>query len=153
MFRKTLFLVIAIAVACSGIAFAHCQIPCGIYDDQMRVDMIAEDIATIEKSIKSIIQLSQEKTPDYNQLVRWVNNKEHHADHIKEVVTEYFMCQRVAPVAPDNAAYATYVLQVTLLHQLNVYAMKAKQGTDAAVVEKLRALLDQFSKSYFKIEK
>ncbi|MDY6953871.1 MAG: superoxide dismutase [Ni], partial [Thermodesulfobacteriota bacterium] len=35
-------------------ASAHCEIPCGIYDDQMRIDMIAEHITTIEKSMKQI---------------------------------------------------------------------------------------------------
>lgn len=33
-----------------GYASAHCEIPCGIYDDQMRVNMIGEHITTIEKS-------------------------------------------------------------------------------------------------------
>jgi hypothetical protein len=27
---------------CSKAALAHCQVPCGIYNDQMRIDMIDE---------------------------------------------------------------------------------------------------------------
>jgi nickel superoxide dismutase len=30
-------------------AAAHCEIPCGIYDDEMRINMVLEHIATIEK--------------------------------------------------------------------------------------------------------
>ncbi len=29
----------------------HCQVPCGIYGDKMRVDMMMEDLATIEKAM------------------------------------------------------------------------------------------------------
>ena len=32
-------------------AFSHCEIPCGIYDDAMRITMIQEHITTIEKSM------------------------------------------------------------------------------------------------------
>ena len=36
---------------------AHCQIPCGIYDDHARVQSMLEDAATVEKSIKLIEKL------------------------------------------------------------------------------------------------
>ena len=29
----------------------HCQVPCGIYGDQMRIAMLLEDAATIEKGM------------------------------------------------------------------------------------------------------
>ena len=35
-------------------AVAHCEIPCGIYDDQLRAKLIAEHATTIEKSMKKI---------------------------------------------------------------------------------------------------
>ena len=43
-----------ICLTWSTAAFSHCEIPCGIYDDEMRVRMIAEHVTTIEKSMKSI---------------------------------------------------------------------------------------------------
>ena len=46
----------------------------------MRVKMIAEHIQTIEKSMKQVVELGSQTPVNYNQLVRWVNNKEHHAD-------------------------------------------------------------------------
>lgn len=42
-------------------AFAHCEIPCGIYGDQARVDLIREHVTTIEKSMDMIEKLSKEK--------------------------------------------------------------------------------------------
>jgi nickel superoxide dismutase len=130
--------------------FAHCEIPCGIYGDEMRFYTIEEHITTIEKSMQMIVELSQEGEKNYNQLVRWVNNKEDHAKKIQEIVDQYFLTQRVKPVDPEKAEeYATYVKQVTLLHQMLVSAMKAKQTTDPAHTEKLRALLLDFELAYF----
>jgi len=129
--------------------YAHCEIPCGIYNDDARLAAIEEHVTTIEKSMKSITELSAEKSINYNQLVRWVDNKEHHADQIQEIVSQYFMTQRVKPVdEKDVAAYDTYVKQITLLHQMLIYAMKAKQTTDPAVVETLRSLVVDFRAAY-----
>ena len=63
-------------------ADAHCEIPCGIYDDELRTKLIAEHSTTIEKSMKQIIELSKANSVDYNQLSRWVSNKEAHATKI-----------------------------------------------------------------------
>ena len=30
---------------------AHCQVPCGIYDDHARVEAMAEDAATVIKAV------------------------------------------------------------------------------------------------------
>ena len=40
--------------------FAHCEIPCGIYEDSLRASLISEHITTIEKSMKMINKLSEE---------------------------------------------------------------------------------------------
>ncbi len=130
-------------------AFSHCEIPCGIYGDEMRFAMMKEDIATIEKSMKQVMELSKQANPNHNQIVRWVQNNEHHADKIRDVATQYFMAQRVKPVlSKGSAEHDAYVNKLTLLHQMIVYSMKCKQTTDLANVEKLKHLLDQFAKAY-----
>ena len=58
---------------------AHCEIPCGIYADSIRISLIEEHITTIEKSMNQINEISASSSPNYNQLVRWVTNKEEHA--------------------------------------------------------------------------
>ncbi len=133
--------------------FAHCQIPCGIYGDKMRFDMIEEHITTVEKSMKQIKQLSEKSSVNYNQLVRWIDNKDEHAQKIQDIVDAYFLTQRIKPVdASDQMAYKEYQHKVTLLHQMLVYAMKTKQTTDLANVEKLRELVKKFYKAYFNQE-
>lgn len=71
------------------LVLSHCQIPCGINDDPMRFDMMAEDIRTIEKSIRQIDELSAGKDKNYNQLVRWIDNKDYHADKLREHLAEF----------------------------------------------------------------
>ena len=46
---------------------AHCEIPCGIFGDSMRIAMIYEDIETIEKSMNEINNLSTAGNENYNQ--------------------------------------------------------------------------------------
>ena len=130
--------------------FSHCEIPCGIYDDRMRISMIAEDITTLEKSMKLIVTLSTQKEENFNQIVRWIQNKEDHANKIAHGITQYFMTQRLKPAGQEGSEeHRDYLVKLTLLHEMLIYAMKAKQTTDLANVEKLRTLLDKFEKVYF----
>lgn len=122
-------------------AYSHCEIPCGIYDDAMRMTMIEEHAATIEKSMNQIVEL--EKGGDANQLVRWVTNKEHHANEVQHIVTQYFMTQRIKFDAQD------YDQKLAALHQILVYAMKCKQTTDTTNVAMLRQAAEEFHQLYF----
>ena len=141
--------IVATVAVLASIAYSHCQMPCGIYDDEARFGAIAENITTIEKAMKEIERLSAEAKPNMNQIVRWVNTKEAHADELSETVTYYFMAQRVKlPEKGDTKAYNDYVKKLTLLHPMLIYAMKAKQTTDLANVQELRSLLDEFHKVY-----
>ena len=138
------------AVVFGSLAYSHCQIPCGIYDDEARFNTMAEHITTIEKSMQMIESLSTEDKPNMNQIVRWVNNKEVHADELSHIVTYYFMAQRIKIVSEgEPQEYKKYVKKLTLLHEMLFYAMKAKQTTDTANVEKLKSLLNQFHESYY----
>ena len=125
-------------------AYAHCEIPCGIYDDEMRIKIINEHIVTVEKSMKQIIELEKEKHHNSNQLVRWIMNKERHADEIQEIVSQYFMTQRI------KLDMQNYEKQLGLLHQMLIYSMKCKQTTDLNNVNKLKRIVDDFEALYFK---
>jgi nickel superoxide dismutase len=150
--KKTVFLCLlaALLVASAQPLFAHCEVPCGIYNDQMRIDMIREDITTIEKAMKQITALAGQSPVNYNQIVRWTMNKEEHAEKLQYVVQQYFMTQRIKPAQDDAGKLdQRYVDQITLLHMMLIHAMKAKQTTDLQEVETLRSLTDKFSKAYF----
>lgn len=123
--------------------FAHCQVPCGIYGDEARFDALEEHITTIEKGMNQITELSAAGSKNFNQIVRWVQNKDHHADELTEIVTYYFLAQRIKPDT-DN-----YGKKLAALHQIMVSAMKAKQTTDLANVATLRELVSDFHELYF----
>lgn len=128
----------------AGSAFSHCEIPCGIYDDEARIKMISEHITTIEKAMGKIEELKQAKDVNQNQLVRWIMNKEDHATQLQHIVTQYFMTQRLK-VGAEN-----YNEQLSILHQMLIAAMKSKQTTNTQYTSELRDLLSQFDKLYFK---
>jgi len=131
-------------------SFAHCEVPCGIYDDSVRVALIYEHITTIEKAMNNINVISQEANPNYNQLIRWVMNKESHAEKLQEIVSQYFLHQRIKVTDPaDQENYDKYVKSLTLLHQILVYAMKTKQTTDLTFIEELRKTVHSFEEIYF----
>lgn len=132
----------------SARAAAHCEIPCGIYGDELRFSLIMEDIQTIEKSMRMIDELSGD-VANINQLTRWVNNKEHHADRIRQTATQYFMTQRVKlPDETDAAAVKAYRDRLALLHKMLVYAMKCKQTTDLENARHLHDAAHAFQQAY-----
>ncbi len=135
-----------------GAAFlgAHCQVPCGIYDDEARFKLLFEHIATIEKAMKEISSLSAQAPVNYNQVVRWVMNKEKHAEEFSEILSYYFLAQRLIPRAAGEEGRAAYLEQLELCQRLIVTAMKAKQTVELAHVQTLRDLLTKLQNSYFK---
>lgn len=134
----------------SNTANAHCEIPCGIYQDSLRIQMINEHIETIEKSMNMINKLSAEGDKNYNQLVRWVVNKEEHAKKIQDIVSQYFLHQRIKLTdSNDKEKYTKYLSQLAALHEISVYAMKAKQTTDLSFIKKLEDTVNKFSGLYF----
>ena len=128
---------------------AHCQVPCGIYDDNARVTQLREDAKTIGKAIAKIGELAgNEDAQSVNQLARWVSNKEKHAANIIEVVADYFLAQRVKPVAEGADTHAAYLEKLGDHHAVIVAAMKTKQKADDGTVDALNAALDVLGSHY-----
>jgi len=90
-----------------------------------------------------IMELAKKNPVNYNQIVRWVSNKEGHADEIQHIVSQYFMIQRIKP---DQKQYPE---KLAILHKMLLAAMHCKQTTDLAHVETLRSLLKNFEALYF----
>jgi len=146
MLKKTgvMTLWLVIGVFClSSLAQAHCELPCGIYDDAMRINMLKEHVMTMEKSMRKVQELQAKAPQEKNQLVRWITNKEHHANAFQEIVSQYFLTQRIKP---DSDKYAE---KLKVLHQMLVFAMKCKQTVDKDHIKKLYSLIDDFEKLYF----
>ncbi|KAA3662395.1 MAG: superoxide dismutase [Calditrichaeota bacterium] len=147
-FRGTVAITLLLIQFSYANVFAHCEIPCGIYNDKMRIGMLKEHVTTMQKSMSQIIELSKQGDKNYNQLIRWVTNKEDHANQFQQIVTQYFMTQRVK-VPTDLQQKESYLKQLSLLHEMLVLAMKCKQTTDMENIKKLNTVIDQFVQAYF----
>jgi Nickel-containing superoxide dismutase. len=125
--------------------FAHCQIPCGIYDDAAQIIRIKSDFETIRKSMRKISELSNKSDPlSNNQINRWILTKDQHADKIQKTISEYFLTQRVKADKSKK-----YINQVSTLHKLLVATMKCKQTVDEKNVNMSLELIDSFVGFYF----
>lgn len=133
----------------------HCEVPCGIYGDSLRISLIKEHSSTVAKAMTQINKLSKADELNFNQLVRWVNNKESHAKEIQDIVSQYFLHQRVKLVKEGlprdkmGEAITKYNNQLGSLHRVLVYAMKCKQSTDKVHVELLNQAIADFEAYYF----
>lgn len=122
---------------------AHCQIPCGIYDDHLRLMSMLEDAETIQKSMKMIDELAGKvDVQSQNQLVRWVMNKEKHAQNIISTISDYYLTQRVKQNQKD------YLIRLENHHKVIIDAMKTKQKIDIDLVNNLRESIKALEKYY-----
>lgn len=126
-------------------ASAHCQVPCGIYADDTVFATMDTDQQTIEKAMQQIAELSKDPQTNANQIVRWVTNKEQHAQNIQDTVARYFLTQRVSTEEADKKLYH---LKLTQLHQITVLAMKCKQTADPSNAQKLKQAITDFQATY-----
>ena len=129
----------------------HCQVPCGIYDDAVRIIQIREHVTTIEKAMNQIDQLTNDESSaqNMNQLIRWINTKEEHATFIQSIIADYFLAQRIKHKKNNEPGRQQYVDQTLLLQQIIVAAMKSKQSIDKSGPESVSILLNQFVELYF----
>lgn len=148
--KNSIFLIILAVLFNTQTVNAHCEIPCGIFADSVRITLIHEHITTIEKAMNNINKLSASEIVDYNQLVRWVTNKEEHAEKIQEIVSQYFLHQRIKLVDENEVEkHAKYLAQLASLHKISVLAMKTKQSTKVELIKKTKASVNEFAGLYF----
>ena len=122
---------------------AHCEVPCGIYDDGARFTEMKEDQTTIAKAIAQINELSGTHDANgHNQLARWVSAKETHATKTQHVIAQYFMTQKIKT---DDEHY---VDKLTAAHGVMVAAMKCKQSAEPTAAEALKAAIAKFETTY-----
>ncbi|MGI9466216.1 MAG: superoxide dismutase [Ni] [Rubripirellula sp.] len=137
---------LSIAFACvfTSLAMAHCQVPCGIYGDQLRFEQMLEDEHTIAKAQAQINEMTDGEitAQKVNQMARWVAAKEDHATKIQNTIAAYFMAQRIKADNKD------YVKQLTAAHAVMVAAMKCKQSADPATAKVLEKKIFDLYRAY-----
>lgn len=124
---------------------AHCQVPCGIFGDELKFGELEQHVSTIAKAGAQITELSTKETltaKDHQQIVRWANTKESHAAKIIDEAANYFLAQRVK-VGTDH-----YAEKIELLHHIIVFSMKSKQSTEGESVKVLSEKIAAFKAIY-----
>jgi nickel superoxide dismutase len=138
------FLSVAALAGFASLALAHCQVPCGIFSDQLRFEQMLEDEITISKAQLQINELAggEVDAQTINQMARWVTTKEDHATKIQQTIADYFMAQRIKADNPN------YVKQLTAAHAVIVAAMKCKQSADAETAKVLEKAIFDLYRAY-----
>lgn len=142
MLRSVLSVAMTFSIA--TVALAHCQVPCGIYGDQLRFEQMLEDAKTIGKAQTQLEELTSGEVDaqTVNQLSRWVTTKEEHATKIQDTMLHYFLAQRIKATNPE------YVKQLKAAHAVITTAMKCKQSADAETAEDLEKAIFNLYRAY-----
>ncbi len=134
-----LYVAIFISISVLTSVHAHCQVPCGIFDDEVRFSIMLEDTTTIAKAIKKISSGKESQ----EQVVRWVLNKEKHAQAIQQTALDYFLAQRIKADKPH------YEDHLKAVHKIITLAMKNKQQTSVELAAELETAIKDYQKIYF----
>jgi nickel superoxide dismutase len=127
------------------VAYAHCDIPCGIYDPAG-----AQQAArTVARMVELIGQIDPASTAvaDRNKFIRCVTVKEQHAELVKREVqviwSDYFKPEHLA-AAPDLHTKVWNILKL---------AGRNKQSIDAEAAAQLEAAVKEFADIFWSTKK
>lgn len=146
MMTKGFFLIGLFAAALNTSSLsAHCQMPCGIYHDDMVFDQIDQYVETMYKAI-SILKENKSQTPkDRNEFIRWVMQKETASDEAAGIITKFFLQQKIKPDEDDT------VKRISTAHKLLCLLVGIKQNVDLNMVEQFADQWEKF-KLMFHVE-
>ncbi len=143
--RLSRFLTIAVLCASFGVSnlWAHCQVPCGIFDDYLKLQSLIQDADTVIKAANEMQKLAgKSDAQSMQQFIRWTNNKESHAEHVIHSISDYYLAQRVKTNMED------YNERLLKHHAVMIAAMKAKQSANPETGAALKAALIELAPYY-----
>jgi nickel superoxide dismutase len=127
--------------------YAHCDIPCGIYDPHeaqiaaltvLRMDQLIGELAAPAMDAKP-----EERSAYVSKLARYTAVKEQHSERVKQEVRviwgDYF--------TPDHLKAVPQVHEVTW--KIMKQASKTRQGTTLADAQELLNLVQQFAEAFW----
>lgn len=126
-------------------AYAHCQMPCGIYHDDMVFSEIDQYIETTVKGIAVMKSNKFESLEEHNEFVRWVIQKENSSNTVAELITKYFLQQKIKVGEEDTTK------QLVSAHKLLFLLVQIKQHADIKIVKQFYDEWERF-KLMFHIE-
>lgn len=117
---------------------AHCQMPCGIYHDDMVYDQVDQYAETMYKGIAVMNDGKFQTSKERNEFVRWAMQKEAASDETASLLTKYFLQQKIKPGEPDTAK------RLESLHKLLFLLVAIKQNVDLEFVKEFSEEWDRF---------
>jgi nickel superoxide dismutase len=143
MFKNVLF---------SGMLFvapvalnAHCQMPCGIYHDNMVYDQIDQFVETVYKGITVLNDSKFSNSRERNECIRWVAEKESSCNNVAELILTYFLQQKIKPGEADT------VKRLTTAHNLLFLLVAIKQNTDIDTVKQFNGEWEKFKLMFHRV--
>lgn len=124
---------------------AHCQMPCGIYHDDMVYDFIDQYVETMIKAVTVMNQSKFDTVRDKNEFVRWVIEKEKESNEISNLITAFFLQQKIKPGEDDT------VKRIQSAHKLLCLIVAIKQNADLKIIESFNDEWEKF-KLMFHVE-
>lgn len=125
------------------VAYAHCDIPCGIYDPHT-AQIAAHTVVRMDTLIADLMKNEATMAEDRNKLVRCVTVKEQHAELLKNEVktlwADYFKPEHLK-VVPELHDLVWNTLKL---------ASKAKQGIDIKTAEELLESTQKVAEAFWK---
>ena len=112
--------------------YAHCQMPCGIYHDEIVFAQIDQYIETMTKSLNVLADNKFSNPQERGTFVRWVALRDSNSDEMASLITTYFLQQKIKvgeEGTPEKLASA---------HKLLVDLMHIKQQIDNKAVDTFR---------------
>lgn len=129
MKKNALFIGIIALICRTASLMAHCQMPCGIYHDEMVFNQIDQYIETMYKGITEL-KNSQFSTPfERNNFIRWVVLKENASNEMANLITEYFLQQKIKPGEADTAK------RLVSAHKMLFQLTAIKQNVNIKMIE------------------
>lgn len=126
--RLLLIATAAFFITNTGGLNAHCQMPCGIYHDDMVYDQIDQYVETMHKAISELGMIKFDNLHDQNQFVRWIMQKEKMSNETADLILTYFLQQKIKPGESDTAE------KLESAHKLLFLIVAIKQDADLKMV-------------------
>lgn len=109
--------------------FGHCQMPCGIYHDEVVFGRFDEYVETMYKAMDEVQTNPFSTAQEKMNFTRWVDLKERYSNEMTTLFTEYFLQQRLKPENPQIDSL------LKNSHRILIDLMKIKQKSDKATVD------------------
>lgn len=145
MLKKFLYTALLIGTSHAIHLHSHCQMPCGIYHDDMVFDQIDQYVETMVKGLSILINSKFSTVQEHNEFVRWVMLKEKDSNETANMITTYFLQQKIKPGEDDTAK------RLASAHKLLFLLVKIKQTAEYSVINDFYEEWERF-KLMFHIE-